>query len=45
MNHPIEAVWRQATVTRARRELVNGHRVGLSGSGKSTQAHCENSMR
>jgi adenylylsulfate kinase len=38
-------VWHQATVTRARRELQNGHRgaiiwfTGLSGSGKSTLAH------
>jgi adenylylsulfate kinase len=39
------AVWHHATVTRARREAVNGHRsavvwfTGLSGSGKSTLAH------
>lgn len=38
-------VWHQATVTRQRRELQNGHRgaiiwfTGLSGSGKSTLAH------
>jgi adenylylsulfate kinase len=38
-------VWHQATVTRARREKVNGHRsfilwfTGLSGAGKSTLAH------
>jgi adenylylsulfate kinase len=38
-------VWHHATVTRARRELQNGHRgailwfTGLSGSGKSTLAH------
>lgn len=38
-------VWHQATVTRKRRELLNGHRAcavwltGLSGSGKSTLAH------
>jgi adenylylsulfate kinase len=38
-------VWHQATVTRARREQLNGHRgaiiwfTGLSGSGKSTLAH------
>lgn len=38
-------VWHQATVTRARREKLNGHRgavvwlTGLSGSGKSTLAH------
>jgi adenylylsulfate kinase len=46
-NQPISTnvVWHQATVTRARRELQNGHRgaiiwfTGLSGSGKSTLAH------
>jgi adenylylsulfate kinase len=46
-NQPISSnvVWHQATVTRARRELQNGHRgaiiwfTGLSGSGKSTLAH------
>jgi adenylylsulfate kinase len=38
-------VWHQATVTRHRRELQNGHRgvvvwfTGLSGAGKSTLAH------
>lgn len=38
-------VWHQATVTRARREQLNGHKsfviwfTGLSGSGKSTIAH------
>lgn len=38
-------VWHNATVTRARRERLNGHRgaaiwfTGLSGSGKSTLAH------
>lgn len=38
-------VWHHATVTRARREQMNGHRAvllwftGLSGSGKSTLAH------
>jgi adenylylsulfate kinase len=38
-------VWHQATVTRARREQLHGHRgavlwfTGLSGSGKSTLAH------
>jgi len=38
-------VWHQATVTRARREAMNGHNgcviwfTGLSGSGKSTLAH------
>lgn len=38
-------VWHHATVTRARREALNGHRAGvvwftgLSGAGKSTLAH------
>jgi len=38
-------VWHHATVTRARRETLNGHRAGvvwftgLSGAGKSTLAH------
>jgi adenylylsulfate kinase len=38
-------VWHHATVTRARREVQNGHRgailwnTGLSGGGKSTLAH------
>ena len=38
-------VWHHATVTRARREAMNGHRgtivwfTGLSGAGKSTLAH------
>jgi adenylylsulfate kinase len=38
-------VWHHASVTRARREMQNGHRgaiiwfTGLSGSGKSTLAH------
>ena len=38
-------IWHHATVTRARRETLNGHRgaivwfTGLSGSGKSTLAH------
>jgi len=38
-------IWHQATVTRARREQLHGHRgavlwfTGLSGSGKSTLAH------
>lgn len=38
-------VWHHATVTRARRQAMNGHRsgllwfTGLSGSGKSTLAH------
>lgn len=40
-----DTVWHHATVTRARREQVNGHCgavvwfTGLSGSGKSTLAH------
>lgn len=40
-----DVVWHHATVTRARREQLNGHRgavvwlTGLSGSGKSTLAH------
>lgn len=40
-----EVVWHNATVTRARREQLNGHKAivmwftGLSGSGKSTVAH------
>lgn len=40
-----DTVWHHATVTRARREQLNGHRgavvwfTGLSGSGKSTLAH------
>lgn len=39
------AVWHNATVTRARREQLNGHKgavvwfTGLSGAGKSTLAH------
>lgn len=39
-------VWHNATVTRARREQLNGHSgavvwfTGLSGAGKSTLAHC-----
>lgn len=42
---PAEVVWHHATVTRARREQLNGHRAatvwftGLSGAGKSTLAH------
>ncbi len=38
-------VWHQATVTRERREQLNGHKscvlwfTGLSGAGKSTLAH------
>lgn len=41
----INITWHQATVTRERREMQNGHRsfilwfTGLSGSGKSTLAH------
>jgi adenylylsulfate kinase len=41
----LNVVWHQATVTRARREVQNGHRggilwfTGLSGAGKSTLAH------
>jgi adenylylsulfate kinase len=48
-NNSVEAsenvVWHHATVTRARREQLNGHRgailwfTGLSGAGKSTLAH------
>lgn len=40
-----EVVWHHATVTRSRREQLNGHRsavvwfTGLSGAGKSTLAH------
>lgn len=40
-----DVVWHQATVTRQRREALNGHRsavlwfTGLSGAGKSTIAH------
>jgi adenylylsulfate kinase len=40
-----DTVWHHATVTRARREQINGHRsaviwfTGLSGAGKSTLAH------
>jgi adenylylsulfate kinase len=42
---PAQVVWHHATVTRQRRELLNGHRgaivwfTGLSGAGKSTVAH------
>ncbi|HEY6093483.1 MAG TPA: adenylyl-sulfate kinase [Gallionellaceae bacterium] len=48
MNNPTispEVVWHHATVTRARREQLNGHGsatlwfTGLSGAGKSTLAH------
>ena len=40
-----QVIWHQASVTRERREVLNGHRAinlwftGLSGSGKSTLAH------
>lgn len=42
---PLHLTWHHATVTRARREVQNGHRgaviwfTGLSGAGKSTLAH------
>lgn len=45
MNNSTNTVWHHATVTRARREQLNGHKsaivwfTGLSGSGKSTLAH------
>ncbi|MBI3222248.1 MAG: adenylyl-sulfate kinase [Nitrosomonadales bacterium] len=45
MNSSSNIVWHNATVTRQRRELQNGHRgaiiwfTGLSGAGKSTLAH------
>ena len=41
----LNVIWHNATVTRARREKLNGHRgaviwfTGLSGAGKSTIAH------
>ena len=44
-NISTDTVWHHATVTRARREQLNGHNsvivwfTGLSGSGKSTLAH------
>ena len=44
-NSSSDTVWHHATVTRARREQLNGHRgaviwfTGLSGAGKSTLAH------
>ncbi len=44
------AVWHNVTVTRARRERLNGHRsvavwfTGLSGAGKSTIAHTVEEM-
>ncbi len=45
MPSPNNIVWHHASVTRQRREALNGHRAsviwftGLSGSGKSTLAH------
>lgn len=45
MNCKHNVLWHHATVTRARREHMNGHKsailwfTGLSGSGKSTLAH------
>lgn len=45
MNKSPDTVWHHATVTRARREQLNGHKsvivwfTGLSGAGKSTLAH------
>ena len=45
MTTSTNVVWHQATVTRQRREIQNGHRsvilwfTGLSGAGKSTLAH------
>ncbi len=45
MSESKNIVWHHATVTRARRELLNGHKAcvlwftGLSGAGKSTLAH------
>ena len=44
-NKSSNVVWHHATVTRERREALNGHRsvmlwfTGLSGAGKSTLAH------
>lgn len=44
-NKSSDTVWHHATVTRARREQLNGHKsviiwfTGLSGAGKSTLAH------
>jgi len=44
-NKSSDTVWHHATVTRSRREQLNGHKsvivwfTGLSGSGKSTLAH------
>lgn len=45
VNQAANVVWHHATVTRERRETMNGHRsvilwfTGLSGAGKSTLAH------
>lgn len=45
MNKSSNTIWHHATVTRARRAQMNGHRsavlwfTGLSGAGKSTLAH------
>ncbi len=45
MQKESNVVWHHATVTRSRRELLNGHKsavlwfTGLSGAGKSTLAH------
>ena len=45
LNKPGNVVWHHATVTRERRQRLNGHRAivvwftGLSGAGKSTIAH------
>lgn len=45
MSDATNIVWHHATVTRARREQMNGHKsvilwfTGLSGAGKSTLAH------
>ncbi|OYX97355.1 MAG: adenylyl-sulfate kinase [Hyphomicrobium sp. 32-62-53] len=45
MSEPQNVVWHNATVKRAQREKLNGHRscivwfTGLSGAGKSTLAH------
>lgn len=45
MKNDLNVVWHHATVTRARREAMNGHRsvilwfTGLSGAGKPTLAH------
>lgn len=45
MNNSSNTIWHHATVTRERREKLNGHKsviiwfTGLSGAGKSTLAH------